>query len=107
VNASSTLANTTIWFVAALSLIVDVRMYVCLYVRTDRHFTGFIRPSLRRWPKNGLIASEHPNVLQFVDTVGTVYNHKNYQHAVSSIQDAEHIVPTASHIAIMHTVGYW
>ena len=27
VNVSSTLTNTTIWFVAALSLIVDVRMY--------------------------------------------------------------------------------
>jgi len=34
VNVSSTLRNTTIWFVAALSLIVDVRTYV----RTDRHF---------------------------------------------------------------------
>ena len=32
VNDSSTLTNTTIWFVAALSLIVDVRMDV----RTDR-----------------------------------------------------------------------
>jgi len=31
VNDSSTLTNTTIWFVAALSLIVDVRTYV----RTD------------------------------------------------------------------------
>jgi len=30
VNVSSTLTNTTIWFVAALSLIVDVR--------TDGHF---------------------------------------------------------------------
>jgi len=29
VNNSSTLTNTTIWFVAALSLIVDVRTYVC------------------------------------------------------------------------------
>jgi len=27
VNVSSTLTNTTIWFVAALSLIVDVRTY--------------------------------------------------------------------------------
>jgi len=34
--------------VAALSLIVDVRTYV----RKDGHFTGFIRSSLRRWPKN-------------------------------------------------------
>jgi len=44
VNVSLTLTNTTIWFVAALCLIVDVR--------TDGHFTGFIRSSLRRWPKN-------------------------------------------------------
>ena len=28
VNVSSTLTNTTIWFVAALCLIVDVRTYV-------------------------------------------------------------------------------
>jgi len=34
VNVSSTLTNTTIWFVAALSLIVVVRTYV----RTDGHF---------------------------------------------------------------------
>jgi len=34
VNVSSTLTNTTIWYVAALSLIVDVRMYG----RTDEHF---------------------------------------------------------------------
>jgi len=30
VNASSTLTNTTIWFVAALCFIVDVRTYVRL-----------------------------------------------------------------------------
>ena len=47
VNDSSTLTNTTIWFVAALSLIVDV----WTDVRTDI-FTGFIRSSVRRWPKN-------------------------------------------------------
>jgi len=35
VNDSSTLTNTTIWFVAVLSLIVDVRTYVG---RTDGHF---------------------------------------------------------------------
>jgi len=39
VNISSTLTNTTIWFVAALCLIVDVRMYELtdgrMYVRTD------------------------------------------------------------------------
>jgi len=35
VNVSSTLRNTTIWFVAALSLIVDVRTDVRTYVRTD------------------------------------------------------------------------
>jgi len=45
VNVSSTLTNTIIWFVAALSLIVDVRTYT--YRRTDT-FTGFIRSSLRR-----------------------------------------------------------
>jgi len=44
VNDSSTLTNTTIWFVAALSLIVDVRTYVQTderteaYVVTDGHF---------------------------------------------------------------------
>ena len=47
-NVSSTLTNTTIWFVAALSLIVDVRTYVRtygrMYGRTDI-FTGFIRSS--------------------------------------------------------------
>ena len=50
VNDSSTLTNTTIWFVAALCLIVDVRTYVRRYGRTDI-FTGFIRSSLRRCPK--------------------------------------------------------
>jgi len=44
VNVSSTLTNTTVWFVAALSLIVDVRTDG----RADGHFTGFIRSSLRR-----------------------------------------------------------
>jgi len=46
VNVSSTLTNTTIWFVAALSLIVDVRMDVrrFTYGRMDI-FTGFIRSS--------------------------------------------------------------
>jgi len=34
VNDSSILTNSTIWFVAALSLIVDVQTYV----RTDGHF---------------------------------------------------------------------
>jgi len=34
VNDSSTLTNTTIWFVAALSLIVDVRTDVCSDGRT-------------------------------------------------------------------------
>ena len=47
VNVSSTLTNTTIWFVAALSLIVDVRTYGRMDI-----FAGFIRSSLRRWPKN-------------------------------------------------------
>jgi len=48
VNNSSTLSNTTIWFVAALSLIVDVWMDihtdVCMDGRT------FYRV-YRRWPK--------------------------------------------------------
>jgi len=34
VNVSSTLTNITLWFLAALSLIVDVRTYI----RTDGHF---------------------------------------------------------------------
>jgi len=42
VNDSSTLTNTTIWFVAAFSLIVDVRTDIRMdrrtYVRTNRHF---------------------------------------------------------------------
>jgi len=38
VNVSLTLTNTIIWFVATLSLIVDVQMYVRTYVRTDGHF---------------------------------------------------------------------
>jgi len=48
VNVSSTLTNrpTTIWFVAALCFIVDVRTNG----RTGI-FIGFIRSSLRRWPK--------------------------------------------------------
>jgi len=42
VNVSSTLTNITIWFVAALSLIVDVRTYtdVSTDVRTYRHTDG-------------------------------------------------------------------
>jgi len=35
VNVSSTLTNIIIWFVAALSLIVDVRTYVRTDVRMD------------------------------------------------------------------------
>jgi len=38
VNVSSTLTNITIWFVAALSLIVDIRTYGRTYGRTDEHF---------------------------------------------------------------------
>jgi len=51
VNVLSILTNTTIWFVAALSVIVDVRTYVWTDVHTDERtdiFTGFIRSSLRR-----------------------------------------------------------
>jgi len=58
-NVLLILTNNTIWFVAALSLIVDVRMYVRTDGRTYVHtygwtdiFTGFIRSSRRRWPKN-------------------------------------------------------
>jgi len=50
VNVSLTLTNFTIWFVVALSLIVDVRTYVRMDGRTDGRtyggtdiFTGFIR----------------------------------------------------------------
>jgi len=50
VNVSSTLTNTIICFVAALNLIVDVRTDGRTDGRTDI-FTGFIRSSLRRWPK--------------------------------------------------------
>jgi len=35
VNVSSTLTNTTIWFVAALCFIVDVRMYIRMDIWTD------------------------------------------------------------------------
>jgi len=59
VNVSSILTNSTIWLMAALCLIVDVRTDGRTYVRTDLPvdrrtdiFTGFIRPSQRRWPKN-------------------------------------------------------
>jgi len=38
VNVSSTLTNTTIWFMAALSLIVDVWTHGRTYVQTDGHF---------------------------------------------------------------------
>jgi len=51
VNDSSTLTNTTIWFVAELSLIVDVRTDGWTDVRTDGQtdiFTRFIRSSRRR-----------------------------------------------------------
>jgi len=37
-NVSSTLTNTTNWFVVALCFIVDVRTDVLMDVRTDRHF---------------------------------------------------------------------
>ena len=35
VNVSSTLTNTTIWFVAGLCFIMDERMDVRMYVRSD------------------------------------------------------------------------
>jgi len=40
VNVSSTLTNTTIWYVAVLSLIVDVRMYGRTDVSTDGRTHG-------------------------------------------------------------------
>jgi len=52
VNVSSTIINTNIWFVAALCFIVDVRTYGWMDI-----FTGFIRSSLRKWPKNGVSGS--------------------------------------------------
>ena len=45
VKYSSTLTNTTIWFVAPLSLIVDVWTYIWTDVRTDLRtdiFTGHL-----------------------------------------------------------------
>jgi len=53
VNVSSTLTNITIWFVAALCLIVDVRTDVRTYGWT--FLPGFIKSSLRRWHKNVLV----------------------------------------------------
>ena len=41
VNVSSTLTNTTIWFVAAMCFIVDVRTYVWMDVRTDGRTYGY------------------------------------------------------------------
>jgi len=38
VNVSSTLTNITIWFVAALCFIVDIRTDRRMYIRTDGHF---------------------------------------------------------------------
>ena len=49
-NVSSTLTNITIWFVAALCFIADVQTDGRMYSRTDI-FIGFIRSSLKRWPK--------------------------------------------------------
>jgi len=68
VNVSSTLTNSTIWFVAALCLIVDVRTdvhrptYVRTYGRTDI-FTGFIRSSRRRWPNQTNTENTHHSVI--------------------------------------------
>ena len=56
VNVSSTLTNTTIWFVTALCFVVDVQTYGRTYIhmytygRTDGRtdiFTGFIWSSLK------------------------------------------------------------
>jgi len=43
VNDSSTLTNTTIWFVAVLCFIVDVRTYGWTDVRTDGGRTADVR----------------------------------------------------------------
>ena len=52
-NVSSTLTNTTIWIVAALSFIVDVR---CTDICTDgRTFLLGLLGHLKRWPNNGLV----------------------------------------------------
>jgi len=61
VNVSSTLTSTTIWIVAALCFIVDVRTDVRTYGRMDI-FTRFIRSSLKRWPKNGEPVAVHETV---------------------------------------------
>jgi len=69
VNVSSTLTNSTIWFVAALCLIVDVRTDGRTYVRTDGRtdiFTGFIRSSRRRWPKNWVLGCWHGYLLDAI-----------------------------------------
>ena len=47
VNVLSTLTNITIWFVTALSLIVDVQTDGWMEGQMDI-FAGFIRSSLRR-----------------------------------------------------------
>jgi len=49
VNVSSTLTNATIWFVAALCFIVDVRTDGRTYRLT---FLLGLLDHLRRWPKN-------------------------------------------------------
>jgi len=57
VNVSSTLTNSTIWFVASLCLIVDVRTYV-------RTFLPGLLGHLRRWPKNDnrLLKERHKQI---------------------------------------------
>jgi len=62
VNVSSTLTNSAIWFVAALSMIADVRTDGRTYVRTDGWMdivTGFIRSSPKNSPDRGLRSSPH------------------------------------------------
>jgi len=62
VNVSVTLTNSTTWFVAALSLIVNVRVYERMdgrtYGQTDI-FTGFIRLFLR-WPEKWTHMARYP-----------------------------------------------
>ena len=98
VNVSSTLTNTTIWFVAALSLIVDVRTDVCTdYGRTDGWtdigmykwmdiFTGFIRSSLSRWPKNEPKVHNSPGARtgpSLVDFAASLHAELHYRSAIA------------------------
>ena len=69
VNVSSTLTNSTIWFVPALCLIVDVRtdvrMYGHTYGRTDgRTFLPGLLGHLKRWPKMHIAKYTNTSILR-------------------------------------------